>query len=178
MAKCSICTKNTAVSLYIRVKPLWTAESGKIQAAKKEYHKFFGYWPPDSHLANYFRLEMSRGQSILQPLFVNNCRGHSFTEIVEAIENIIPPISGVPIKILWNPSPKVTEYLRAESLKERQALSVEINNDLRYTTVYEKSNIQTALKNLFNNTVPEITHTIFYPNIGSRMKAHLNGRRN
>jgi len=178
MAQCSICTKNTAVSLYIRVKPIWPVANGKYQAAKKDQHRFFGYWPPDSHLAEYFRLELARGQSILQPLFVNNCRGHSFQEIVAAIENMVPPIPGIPIKIMWNPSPKVTQYLQAETWRERAALELEISQDLRFVTVHDVASIKTSLKGLFNNTQQEITNTVFYPTIGSRVKASMNGRSN
>jgi len=178
MAKCSICTKDTAVSLYIRVKPMLPVSVGKYKSASKEQHRFFGYWPPDSHLAEYFRMELARGQSILQPLFINNCRGHSLQEITEAIENLSPPLPGMPIRILWNPSPKVTQFLRAETFRERQEAEIQINNDLRCITVHDKADIKTALKNLFNNAEQDITNTVFYPNISSRVKAAMNGRSN
>lgn len=155
MAKCNICTKNTAVSLYIRVKPVWMTEDGKLKAPKGEFHKFFGYWPPESHLAEYFRLELARKESILQGYFQNNCRGHEFDEITEAIEQTIPPIPGVPIKILWNPSPKVTPYLLAETAAERAELELAINNDLRTITVRTKDDIRPSLTALFNNTAQE-----------------------
>lgn len=164
MAECSICKKTTAVSLYIRVKPVF-ADIGdrKLKSAPRKEHRFFGYWPPESHLAEYFRLELARKESILQPLFENNCRGHSFKEITEAIEQLMPPIPGVPIRILWNPSPKVTPFLLAETWRQKQEAKLEINNDLRMVTVYEKSSIQSALKNLFNNAEQEITQTVSYP---------------
>lgn len=162
MAKCNICTKNTAVSLYVRVKPVWMTESGKLKAPKGEAHKFFGYWPPESHLAQYFRVELARKESILQEFFLNNCRGHEFDEITEAIEQTIPPIPGVPIKILWNPSPKVTPYLLAETKAEREEIELAINNDLRSITVRTKADIKTSLKALFNNTAPETINIVSY----------------
>jgi hypothetical protein len=178
MAQCSICTKDTAVSLYIRVKPIWSTGNGKFRAAKKDQHRFFGYWPPDSHLAEYFRLELARGQSILQPLFVNNCRGHSLREIAEAIENLSPPMPGLPIRILWNPSPKVTKFLRSETWREKAEAELEIKNDLRTITVHDKASIKTSLIALFNNTQMETSTMVSYQNIGSRMKASMNGRSN
>lgn len=165
MAKCNICTKDTAVSLYVRVKPVWMTENGKLKAPKEAEHKFFGYWPPESHLAEYFRRELNDKHSYLQEFFINNCRGHLFSEIVEAIEQTIPPIPGVPIKILWNPSPRVTPYLLAETNKEREDLQLAVNNDLRTVTVRQKADIKNSLLGLLNNTVQEKPTIVSYRRI-------------
>lgn len=174
MAQCSICDKTTAVSLYVRVKPMLPVAKDKLKSARRDMHRFFGYWPPESHLAEYFRLELARGQSILEPLFRNNCRGHSLLEISAAIENLIPPLTGMPIRILWNPSPKVTQYLMPETWRQRMEAELAMNGDLRYVTVRDKADVMTELKSLFNNAEPEITQTVSYPNVGSRVKS--NGR--
>lgn len=165
MAKCTLCNNDVAVSLYIRAKPIIPADprARRYTAAKNEYHKFFGYWPQDSHLANYFRLELQRNQNILQPLFDNNCRGHSVDEIAAAIEDVIPPIQGVPVQFLWNPSPRVTPFLFAETFREREEARLEINNDLRKIICFDVPSIKSKLLSLLNSAEQPDTAKVFYP---------------
>lgn len=162
MADCGICQKTVATSLYIRAKPIWDGKGTKW-VAKKDKHSFFGYWPPDSHLAEYFRLELARRESILQPLFVNNCRGHSVDEIADAIEAKVPPLPGIPVKLLWNPSPRVSPYLLAESWRERADAQLETNGDLRTVTVHDISSVRTSLLNLLNNAQNRTEQSISHP---------------
>lgn len=161
MAKCVLCNKDTAVSLYIRAKPLISLDTAarKYQAAKSEHHKFFGYWPPESHLANYFR----HGSAYLQSIFDNNCRGHTVDEIAESLEQIMPPLSGVPIQLLWNPSPKVREFLRAEIWREREQARLDIVNDLRKIICFSIEEIKPKLRILLNSAEEPDTAKVFYP---------------
>lgn len=163
MAKCGICLKDTAVSLYVRVKPIWDGKGSKWRAPKDK-HMFFGYWPPESHLTKYFELELARGESILQPLFQNNCRGHDLDMIADAIEAKMPPIPGMPIRILWNPSPRVTPLLLAEGDYEKLRKAIETTNDLRTVTIDDISGIRLGLVNLFSNAQIRVEQSISLPN--------------
>lgn len=142
----------------------------RYKAGKNETHHFFGYWPKDSHLANYIRLEMERAKygmedPILQRLWQANCHGHAFHEIVEAIEQKIPPIEGVAIKALWNPSPKVTPFLLAETWRDRAEAHLEVNNDLRYVNIFKKEDVATSIKALLNNSQDEDIVLKSYPSV-------------
>lgn len=162
MADCDICQKIVAVSLYVRVKPVWD-KHGPRWRAKKDQHKFFGYWPPDSHLANYFREQLAYGEKYFQDLFMNNCRGHTVDEIIEAIEQKVPPIPGMPIRMLWNPGSKVTPFLLMESWRQKAEAQLDINNDLRTVTVDKIENVRTGLVDLFNNAIVRPEQSISYP---------------
>lgn len=92
----------------------------------------------------------------LQQLYEKNCRGHTLEEITEAIEQKIPPMPGVPIKILWNPGSKVTPYLLAETPAQRAAARVELQQDLRTVIVDEKSEVKVKILWLLNNAAPKL----------------------
>jgi len=165
MAKCGICTKDVAVSLYLRVKPMWEIRPGRWRAAKKDAHLFLGYWPKGSHLAEYLRMEYAREMAgrpdaILQRLWEANCHGHRVDEIIEAIEEKMPPIPGVAVKILWNPSPRVTPYLLAETDVARRAAMLEVNNDLRACLVTEKRDVREKVYALVNNSVDRVERSM------------------
>jgi hypothetical protein len=112
-------------------------------------------------------MELQRNTQILQPLFESNCRGHSVDEIIEAIEQKIPPISGVPIRILWNPSPKVTPFLLAETVQEREQIRLEVNGDLRMVTVDRVESVRPTLLSLLNNAQKRVVQSVSYPNHAS-----------
>lgn len=162
MANCNICSKVVAVSLYVRVKPIWDGKGSRWKASKDK-HFFFGYWPPESHLANYFRHEKAMGQTYLQPIFESNCSGHTVDEVIEAIEQKCPPMPGMPIMILWNPGSKVTPLLLMETWKQKTEAKLEINNDLRTVKVSDKGSIRSSLLNLFNNAQERVEQSISYP---------------
>ena len=165
MANCGICQRPTAVSLYVRVKPMFFVGANKLKAGNKETHHFFGYWPPESYLANYFKLEAQRGDPILQPIYMKNCKGHSLEEITSVIEEKCPPLPEIPVRILWNPSPKVTPLLLADSQRDRWESNLDKNNDLRWVTIYEKEKILSSLKTLFNTATTEyVEHSVSYSN--------------
>ena len=178
MSNCNICFKPVAVSLYIRVKPIFRADGGKWKAGSKDTHKFFGYWPKNSHLAIYLKMEYERemaGQPdpILQRLWEGNCHGHRLQDIVEAVEQSMPPIPGVAIRALWNPSPRVTPMLLAESPYDRERASIEVNNDLRKVTIYRVEDVKVSLENLLNNSVEQIISSVSYPDASIRSNGNV-----
>lgn len=178
MSNCSICQKAVAVSLYLRVKPMFDSGNGKWRAGPKDVHKFFGYWPKDSHLAIYLKMEYDREMRgapdpILQRLWEGNCHGHQFEEILAAIEDYMPPIPGVAIKVLWNPSPRVTPMLLAESPYDREQAQMKVNNDLRMVTIYRKEDVKVSLQNLLNNSVERIISSVSYPDAAIRSNGNV-----
>lgn len=167
-SNCVICQKLIAVSLYIRVKPLWETAAGKWQAPKKQQHLFFGYWPKESHLAEYLRMEYERQMRgapdpILQRLWEGNCHGHPIDQIIEGIEQLMPPMPGIALKILWNPSPRVTPFLLAETNRERTEAQLSVNNDLRWCLVMDKSQIRDRVLSLVNNSTERVIQSISRP---------------
>lgn len=156
MSECDICHKTVAVSLYLRVKPI--VRGVRIP---KDTHRFFGYWPPESHLVEYIKAELRVG-SYLGRLYENNCRGHSIEDIVEAIEQLAPPEVGVPIKILWNPGTKVTPYLLAETPAQREQAKMELQQDLRTIVVSDRSQVKMSILYLLNNTVEFIPSSLSF----------------
>ena len=178
MSNCNICQKPVAVSLYLRVKPIFQVDNGKWKAGPKESHRFFGYWPKNSHLAIYLKMEYEREMQgrpdpILQRLWESNCHGHKFEEILAAVEDSMPPIPGVAIRVLWNPSPRVTPMLLAESPYDREKASIEVNNDLRKVTIYRKEDVKVSLENLLNNSVERIIRSVSYPDAAIRSNGNV-----
>lgn len=154
---CSICKKIVAVALYLRVRPIV-----KGTRVPKSAHRFFGFWPPESHLVEYIKTEMMIG-AYLNRLWENNCKGHSIDDIVEAIEQLCPPETGIPIKILWNPGTKVTPYLLAETPAQRAQLRMEAQQDLRTVLVSEKTQVRLSILYLLNNTVSKPQASLSLP---------------
>lgn len=174
MAKCAICIKDVAVCLYIRAKPMVQVGVNKYKDPGKEGHRFYGYWPKESHLAEYLRLEKERElrgtpDPILQRLWESNCQGHPLEEIISVIEESMAPIPGIAVKILWNPSPRVTDFLFAETNKQRREAELHVNQDLRWTIVYSKAEVRQRIEFLVNNSWDKIVKSISYP--GSSIKA-------
>jgi hypothetical protein len=170
MADCSICTKIVAVSLYVRAKPMFQVSPNRYKAASNDTHLFFGYWPKESQLGNYLKLEYERAKAgmhdpILQRLWDSNCHGHTFTDIVEAIEQKMPPVNGIAVKVLWNPSPKITPMLLADSWRDKADAHLETNNDLRFVTIFRKEDIAISIKHLLNNSQEEDIKVVSYPGI-------------
>lgn len=117
----------------------------------KNTHKFYGYWPPESHLVEFIREEIMKGP-YLKGIWDANCRGHSIEDIIEAIEQQIPPEAGVPIKVLWNPGVKITPYLFSETPAQRAQARMELQQDLRTVVINDKEQIKLSILYLLNNT--------------------------
>ena len=165
---CNICKRPVCVSLYIRVKP-WAGRDKRMRPAgniPRNAHRFFGYWPPESHLVEYLKVEHAKGS--LQRWYNENCRGHTLDEIVEAIEQTIPPLPGLPIRIMWNPATKVAGYMREENPAEKARLKMDIASQVRALNVYQKSDIRQAILILFNNTVQKAPALVSYPGAAIR----------
>lgn len=179
MANCSICTKTVAVSLYVRAKPMFQTGPNKYKAGKNNTHHFFGYWPKDSQLGNYLKIEYQKAQMgikdpILERLWQSNCHGHPFSEIVEAIEQKIPPMPGIAIKVLWNPSPRVTPFLLQDHWRDRAEAHLETNVDLRYVTIFRKEDIASSIKILLNNSQEEDLKVVSYPSLSEQLRSNGN----
>lgn len=154
---CELCGKVVCVSLYLRVKP-WT---GRSKDLPRDSHRFYGYWPPESHLVEYLKVEAQKHS--LQRWYNENCRGHSMAEIVEAIEQSVPPLPGLPIRIMWNPATQVVAYMQAESPEEKRRLKMDIQSQVRTINVYQKAEIKTAILTILNNTIEETPASVSYP---------------
>lgn len=170
MADCAICSKTVAVSLYVRVKPMVDAGPKLKGASPKDKHKFYGYWPKGSHLGQYLKMEVEREQQgrsdpILQNLWNNNCHGHSPEEIISSIEETMPPDphAGIYLKMLWNPSPKVTPYLLSETNIERKENELHVSSDLRWTVARKKEEIRQRFYYLINNSADRLAQSISRP---------------
>lgn len=150
---CALCDKPVCVGLYLRVKP-WPgrSKSGRVvELLPRSTHKFYGYWPPESHMLDYLREEAQKHS--LQRWYNENCRGHSLDEIVEAIEQTQPPLPGIPIRVMWNPATKVAQYMRAESPSERRQAQMDLQSDVRATVIHQRGDVRQAIVFMLNNTI-------------------------
>ncbi len=148
---CALCGKVVCVSLYLRVKPWLGGSREQKRAIPKEGHKYFGFWPPESHLRQYLEVEMSKHS--LQRWYEDNCRGHTLEDVVTGIEELLPPIPGVPIRIMWNPATQVMAYMFAETTELRRQLKMDIATSVRAINVYAKADIRQSIVTMLNNTI-------------------------
>lgn len=170
---CALCGRPVAVSLYLRVKP-WPGRNQEMRvraAIPRSEHRFFGYWPPESHLVEYLKVEAHKHS--LQRWYEENCRGHTLDEIVEAIEQTVPPLPGVPIRIMWNPASNILAYMQAETLEERRRAQLDIQSQVRAVNVYQTADVRRSVLTILQNTVATPQPGVSYPGAPARFPEGL-----